>query len=377
MITRLYANNFRCLVAFEAKFESFGVLCGPNGAGKSSVFDALKLLKDLASGDATLGGDRDIDVPKLEFTSWLDSSAKGVQHGIQEFELALDLNGHSFEYLLHLEQAATDLKPRITRERAICDKRELFDRDLDGVRFQKASGIQKSFPLDWRKAALGSIQPASDRREIELLQSALSGLLILRPSPREMETESRGENARPDLYLTNLTSWYRSLYQEQDWSDELRDSLRGVWPDFSSFRLVDVGLQSKALQLRFDSSYGREAGTLFFDQLSDGEKTLVGLYMVRSALSTGAASTVFVDEPDNFVGLPELQPWVLSMMELLDSERQAIIISHHPEILALAGSQFGRYLWRDSHTSPTRIGPLEIPAGMSSAEAVARGWVHA
>ena len=43
MITRLYANNFRCLVAFEAKFDSFGVLCGPNGAGKSSVIDVLKL----------------------------------------------------------------------------------------------------------------------------------------------------------------------------------------------------------------------------------------------------------------------------------------------------------------------------------------------
>ena len=45
MITRLYANNFRCLVAFKAQFESFGVLCGPNGAGKSSVFDALALVR--------------------------------------------------------------------------------------------------------------------------------------------------------------------------------------------------------------------------------------------------------------------------------------------------------------------------------------------
>ena len=46
MITQLYTNNFRCLVAFEAKFDSFGVLCGPNGAGKSSVFDALRLLRN-------------------------------------------------------------------------------------------------------------------------------------------------------------------------------------------------------------------------------------------------------------------------------------------------------------------------------------------
>ena len=53
MITRLYVNNFRCLVAFEAEFDSFGVLCGPNGAGKSSVFDALRLLQNLGTGDAS------------------------------------------------------------------------------------------------------------------------------------------------------------------------------------------------------------------------------------------------------------------------------------------------------------------------------------
>ena len=67
MITRLYANNFRCLVAFEAQFDSFGVLCGPNGAGKSSVFDALRLLRNLGTGDALLGGTGEQDVPGLDF----------------------------------------------------------------------------------------------------------------------------------------------------------------------------------------------------------------------------------------------------------------------------------------------------------------------
>ena len=73
MITRLYANNFRCLVAFEAKFDSFGVLCGPNGAGKSSVFDVLKMIRDLATSEAVLGGDGPNDIKELEFTNWLDS----------------------------------------------------------------------------------------------------------------------------------------------------------------------------------------------------------------------------------------------------------------------------------------------------------------
>ena len=62
MITRLYVNNYRCLVNFKAEFGSFAVLCGPNGAGKSSVFDALRLLRNLGTGEALLGGTGHIHV---------------------------------------------------------------------------------------------------------------------------------------------------------------------------------------------------------------------------------------------------------------------------------------------------------------------------
>ena len=369
MITRLYANNFRCLVAFDTQFDSFGVLCGPNGAGKSSVFDALDLIRNLATGVAYLGSEGEPNVPALEFTNWLDSKT-------QEFELGISSGGHSFEYLLHIEQVAPYEKPRIVQERASCDGRSLFARDLEGVRFLKTGGEQTGFPLDWRQAALASIQPAGDRREITILQDALAKLLILRPDPRTMEKESKSESKHPDRYLSNLTSWYRSLSLNQEWTDSLRDSLREVWPDFKSFRLEDVGLNAKALQLRFEGSNGPKSGVLFFDALSDGEKTLVALYMVRAALTSEAAQTILIDEPDNYVGLPELQPWILSIRELLDENHQAIVISHHPEILSNADENCGRYLWRDNHTSPTRIGPLKVPVGLTAGEAIARGWVR-
>jgi energy-coupling factor transporter ATP-binding protein EcfA2 len=369
MITRLYANNFRCLEAFEARFDSFGVLCGPNGAGKSSVFDAVKLLQDLATGEGFLGGEGERDVPFLELSSWRKSTT-------QEFELDVTAEGHLFQYLLCIEQVASDKKPRIVRERATCDEKSIFDRDLEGVRFQKTDGPQTGFPLDWRQAALASIQPTGSRREIGILQTAISRLLILRPDPRGIERESKAEARSLELYMRNLISWYRSLSQEQEWTDSLRDSLREVWPDFKSFRLVETGSNVKALQLRFDAGTGQNPTELLFHQLSDGEKALVSLYMVRAALATGAAQTVFIDEPDNYVGLPELQPWVLSMRELLDDDHQAILISHHPEILSSAGEETGRYLWRDNHSSPTRIGPLSIPDGMSPGEAITRGWIR-
>ena len=157
MITRLYANNFRCLVAFETQFESFGVLCGPNGAGKSSVFDALALLRNLGSGDCFLGGEGDRDIADLDVTSWLGSTT-------QEFELGVTADGHFFEYRLHIEQVVRAKKPRIVKESATCDKRVLFERDLDGVRIPKPDGTQAVFPLDWRQAAEFSSPPAACRQ---------------------------------------------------------------------------------------------------------------------------------------------------------------------------------------------------------------------
>ncbi len=370
MITRLYANNFRCLVAFKAEFDSFGVLCGPNGSGKSSVFDALRLIRNLATGDGVLGGDRDHDVPRLEFTQWQKSE-------VQEFELGVTLDGHAFEYIVQIHQAADSEKPRIMKELATCDGRTLFERDLKGVSFKRKDGTQAGFfPLDWRQAALASIQAEGHLSELALLQKAMAKLLILRPNPRSMERESKAESKHPDLYLSGLISWYRSLSQDLEWTIALRDLLQEVWPDLRSLKLVDVGLNTKALQLRFETVNGSEAGTLFFDQLSDGEKALIGLYMVRAALATGAVQTVLIDEPDNYVGLPELQPWVLSLRELLDEKHQTILITHHPEILIGAGQEHGRYLWRDNHTSPTRIGPLNVPEGISTSEAMARGWLR-
>src|SRR3972149_8457336 len=153
MITRLYANNFRCLVAFEAAFDSFGVLCGPNGAGKSSVFDAIGLLRNLGTGGGLWGGTGEMDVARLEFTRWTDGST--TESTKQEFELGLSVDGHAFEYVLHLEQKADFEKPRVIHEKATCDGKALFERDLDPktmraeVRFQKADGIETGFPLDW------------------------------------------------------------------------------------------------------------------------------------------------------------------------------------------------------------------------------------
>jgi predicted ATPase len=126
MITRLFANNYRALVAFEMRFDTMSVFCGVNGAGKSSVFDAIKFIRDLATGNCFLGRQEDNRgriISQLEFTSWIDNST-------QEFELDLEEGGYQFRYLIHLEQLKTH-EPRIIKEAVFCNNKELYTRDLN------------------------------------------------------------------------------------------------------------------------------------------------------------------------------------------------------------------------------------------------------
>ncbi len=48
----------------------------------------------------------------------------------------------------------------------------------------------------------------------------------------------------------------------------------------------------------------------------------------------GPQSLLCFDEPDNFVSLPEVQPWLQALRDLLEQRGgQAIVISHHPEVI--------------------------------------------
>lgn len=46
-------------------------------------------------------------------------------------------------------------------------------------------------------------------------------------------------------------------------------------------------------------------------ELSDGQRYLLALYMILHFLMA-KGHTVFIDEPDNFISLREIQPWLLA-----------------------------------------------------------------
>ena len=95
--------------------------------------------------------------------------------------------------------------------------------------------------------------------------------------------------------------------------------------------------------------------------------------------SVADGATVCVDEPDNFVALPEIQPWLHELYATcVDSSGQAIIISHHPEMIDFLAPDCGVWFSREVN-GPARLTTKitdEAQTGLPLSELVARGWIH-
>jgi ATPase subunit of ABC transporter with duplicated ATPase domains len=87
-------------------------------------------------------------------------------------------------------------------------------------------------------------------------------------------------------------------------------------------------------------------------------------------------STIILDEPDNFISLREIQPWLNAVSDTIDEGRgQVLIISHHPELLNQWAPDYGVRFVREG------IGPVRVKkfsddpeSPLPPSEIVARGW---
>ena len=84
---------------------------------------------------------------------------------------------------------------------------------------------------------------------------------------------------------------------------------------------------------------GGERYELRFGELSDGQRALIALYALIH-LAAGQGYTLFLDEPDNYVALPEIQPWLRELENVCgETVLQAVLSSHHPELIDYLGSE--------------------------------------
>jgi predicted ATPase len=185
-----------------------------------------------------------------------------------------------------------------------------------------------------------------------------------------MESVSQEESPGLDPDGRNFSSWYRYLAQAHpEVTSAALHALRDVIPGIQHLRFETMG-ESKRLEVSFEHI----DRPLPFSQLSDGQRALIALYSLLHSIPSLGYS-LFIDEPDNYVCLREIQPWLLKLEDLCtEQDRQAILISHHPEIINPLARDHGIWLSRPNNGPVRARKDYPVVDGLTAAETMARGW---
>ena len=163
----------------------------------------------------------------------------------------------------------------------------------------------------------------------------MADLVIASPCPPLFEPETRSEDEFLQPLMQNFVGWYRHAAQERH-ARNYRVGVQGARRGASGFRfhqLDRVGRERASSEGGVPSSVGRaQVGSTATgsDQLSDGQRSLIALYCLVF-FSNGGRTSLFLDEPDNYLALREIQPWLAAVAEHCgDTLEQAVVVSHHP-----------------------------------------------
>ncbi len=365
MLTRLYIDNFRCFVNFEHRPARKELILGRNGSGKTSFLDALFFLRQFAVTGLVL----DAFVILRHRTRWLDRPQ-------QTYELEAELGGERYVYRLVIEPFGDPPRPRVQSETVHFDGKPIFEFKTGEVHLYNDQFEHKvAYDFDPKRSALATITPGTDNQTLSRFTEWLAALYCFHINPFEMAARAEGESLFPTVDLSNFAAWYRNLVQaDPKQNAAMLDSLRESLDGFSFLLLEPAGENVRVLVAEFAQTGGRTS-KFHFNELSDGQRCLICLYTIlHFVLAKG--STVILDEPDNFLSLREIQPWLMAGTDAVeDGQGQIIVISHHPEFINQWAPKSGVQFVRDGN-GPVRVeqfrGDSESP--LSAAELIARGW---
>ena len=196
--------------------------------------------------------------------------------------------------------------------------------------------------------------------------------MIVQPVPVLIKQVAESEDKRLSKYAENFAQWYRHILQENPGiTYKTKESLKDVLPGFEELSLNESG-DTRKLRAKFRIDNGEHS--FDFIDLSDGQRQLIVLYTILQSLKQNIFSVLLIDEPDNFVSLREIQPWLKSLEDACkDKAVQSIIISHHPEIIN--DMAHGAEIWFSRQNGAQVVtNPYPTTPGLTPAETMARGW---
>lgn len=373
MLQKLYVDNYKCLVNFELPLQELTLLLGPNGVGKTAVLDVLHALRRLLSGEVKVADATAF--PTSTLTLWQESN-------VQVFELRILLDSDLFEYRLELEHELATRTVCIGLETLTIEGRPLFECQRGQVQLYHDNHERgPAFTVDWSESALGRFLPNGSSPRIAKFMDFVRRMTICGLRPSSFRAESWREDPLLSRGGDNFPDWYRHfLLERPDVVTPYANSLRQVIGyGFSGFRMERVGLDVRGLMAYFhgfDRSQNSTLCQLRFDELSDGQRVLIVLYgLIHFATVQGNAC--FIDEPENFVALAEIQPWLAALADICgETLPQAVLCSHHPELIDYLGGDCGLLLEREASGVVTVRKPERhiFESGLKFSELIARGW---
>ena len=359
MLKRIYIDNYKCCVNLEVKFDALNLLLGDNGVGKSTVFQVLHKIQALAAEGR--------EIAELFST---DTLTRWQTINRQHFELEIHGNGGTYRYQLIIVHNHSDSLPQIVTEKLWFDGQPLIhfsDGNVQLFRDDYAEG--PNFPFDSNRSALSSIPARINNTKLTWFRNRLRRVVVIRINPISAKSHSEKESDFLDAQGRNFASWYRFVSQNQGKAFEITHTLQEVIDGFKYFEFEQTGETQRTLKARINQ-YGYR-----FDEISDGQRALIILYTLIH-FAQGQNYTLCIDEPENFISLPELQPWLSQLYDFTtDGALQALLVSHHPEFINyLAGS--AGILFERADNGPVRINPLPSDSGLLFSELMARGWIN-
>jgi energy-coupling factor transporter ATP-binding protein EcfA2 len=359
MLKRVYVDNFGCLVNFEFRPSQVNLLLGRNGSGKTTLLDVLRRLRDVV-----VFGHRVPDVfPLFTKTQWETRPR-------QRFEIEIEDADETYAYVLVIEQ---DPKtgPRIQEEILSVGGKPLFRLGEGKIHLfgdDHAPGPSFAFQAPYSPIA----SHASAGSKMRVFLDFLEKIWIFRLNPwLLMDASSTSEQAALTESGSNFPSWYRGLVQAQpEISSSIRDSLKQVLPGFEGFRLPDWGQAgTRLLVADFSRPAGGPTYVLTLANLSEGQRCLVILYSILHAIA-GRATMLVIDEPDNFVALQEIQPWLNLLRQAIeDQNTQLVVISHNPDVIDYLAADSAYLFTRPSgDVTVCREFPVDRSQGITASE---------
>jgi predicted ATPase len=361
MLTRVYIDNSRSFQNFEFKPKKKQLLLGTSGSGKTSLLEAIRRLRDFVNGNSNV-------FSQSTRTRWATSSA-------QVFEIEAILDEKRFEYRLELGYTGATKELTVALERLTVEGETVFRLAEGKIRFFPSTSESVAVPLQTNRSSLSlSVLSNNDvRRFVEWLSYHVH-CFDIDPYPGQMDEIADSGEREPDFGMNNLAGWYRSLITTNPTENvKFIESIKRCLDGVQTLKFSAQDEEVRKLRAEFTSPT-KKTVNYSISELSEGERCLISLYMIlHFRIERGDA--VFIDEPDNFIALREIQPWLLAAEEAVDDHKgQLILVSHHPETLNQWTRLDALRFFREQNGQARTARLLPDESDLQPSEVVARGW---